>query len=118
MTQAAGGLRFTPESLDEFGILREARVDDLDRDRTRRAEVGGAIHRAHAALPRQRLDAVFAVETDVWLTAPDFVQSGEPRDYVRRYLLNQSTVRPHASLADAASKRGVVSLLKPCCAPA
>ncbi len=37
---------------------------------------------------------------------------------VRRYLLNQSIVRPHASLAAAASKRGVVSLLKPCCAPA
>ena len=31
------------------------------------------------------------------------VNSGEPRGYVRRYLLKKSTVRSHASLAAAAS---------------
>ena len=37
--------------------------------------------------------------------------------YVRKYLLKWASVRSHASLAAAASKRGVVSLLKPCCVP-
>ena len=35
----------------------------------------------------------------------------------RRYLLKWATVRSHASFAAAASNRGVVSLLKPCCVP-
>ena len=35
----------------------------------------------------------------------------------RRCLLKWASVRSHASLAAAASKRGVVSLLKPCCVP-
>ena len=31
--------------------------------------------------------------------------------------LNNATVRPQANFAAASSKRGVVSLLKPCCVP-
>ena len=34
-----------------------------------------------------------------------------------RFLFKNSIVRCHASLAAAASKRGVVSLLNPCCVP-
>jgi hypothetical protein len=38
--------------------------------------------------------------------------------YYLTCLLKKATVRSHDSLADAASYRGVVSLLKPCCVPA
>ena len=35
----------------------------------------------------------------------------------RNVRLNNAKVRPHATFACASSKRGVVSLLKPCCVP-
>jgi hypothetical protein len=38
-------------------------------------------------------------------------------DQPLRFLLKNSTVRCHASLAAASSYRGVVSLWKPCCVP-
>ncbi len=39
------------------------------------------------------------------------------RGYARKVRLNSATVRSHASFAAPGSKRGVVSLLKPCWVP-
>ena len=65
-------------------------------------------------------DNGFAYEVFAPLPAPltDGVRVAVASANQRRVLSNNAKVRAQANCAAAASKRGVVSLLKPCCVPA
>ena len=62
MLQPPGGARFTLEALERVGVVHEMRGDDLQRDRTVRADVRCAEDGTHAARAERRFDAVLAVD--------------------------------------------------------
>ncbi len=60
--QPRGRLRLAHEAGHERGVLGEARVHDLERDRAVEAEVRGLVHGGHAAAREPGLDAVARVD--------------------------------------------------------
>ena len=52
--------RFAHEALHDLGLIRELRIEHLDRDLLIESDVGRDVDRAHAALSEQTLDAQLA----------------------------------------------------------
>src|SRR5205814_4010447 len=58
VAQPAGELGLALEPLEDLGVLEDARVEDLDRERAADLDVAGLVHRAHRALAEAVQDLV------------------------------------------------------------
>src|ERR1044072_3965994 len=62
MSQSACGFRFTSKPRDKLIVRRELRMNNFNRHGAFRAEMRGAIDRAHSSFTEELFDLIFVIE--------------------------------------------------------